>query len=161
MADTTTNATGPPPATAPPPGTVSGPLSTTTPDDRSITDLVSELFDETTTLLRQEVQLAKSEARQEAREVGRDVGAMVTGGAIAYTGLIALVIGLGWGLGQLIGDDGELIWLGITIAGLLVAIIGAVLLKKGMDRLADVAPPLDTTTQTLKEDKQWIERQTP
>lgn len=155
MADTTTEAAGPPPTTR------ATSLPRATEDGRSVTDLVSELFDETTTLLRQEVQLAKSEARQEAREVGRDVGAMVTGGAIAYTGLIALVIGLGWGLGQLLGDDGELIWLGITIAGLLVALIGAVLLKKGKDRLADVTPPLDTTTQTLKEDKQWIERQTP
>ena len=147
------------PARSPDPERRAGADGRAIPDDRSVSDLVSELFDETATLLRQEVQLAKTEARQEAREAGRDVGAMVAGGAVAYTGLIALVIGLGWGLGELLGGAE---WLGITIAGVVVGLVGLALLKKGRDRLERTAsPPLDTTTQTLKEDKQWIERQTP
>ena len=130
------------------------------PDDRSIGDLLAELSRETTTLLKQEVQLAKAEARQEAHEAGAAVGAVAAGGAVAYTGLIALVIGLGWGLGQLFDDD--LIWLGITIAGVLVAVIGYVMLRKGLDKVRSLSsPPLDTTVQTLKEDKQWIQQQTP
>lgn len=127
-------------------------------DDRSVGDLVSELFTETGTLVRQEVQLAKTEARQELKEAGAAVGSAVAGGAVAYAGLIALVIGLGWGLGELL-DGAE--WLGIIIVGLIVAIIGYVLLKKGLDKIQQLSPPLDTTTQTLKEDKQWLKTQTP
>ncbi|WP_420454270.1 phage holin family protein [Rubrivirga sp.] len=126
-------------------------------DDRSLGDLLSELSTETTTLVKQEVRLAKAEARQEIHEAGKGIGAAVAGGAVAYTGLIALVIGLGWGLGELL-DGAE--WLGITIAGVVVALIGYVLLKKGLDQLKALSPPLDTTVQTLQEDKQWIKAET-
>lgn len=127
-------------------------------DDRSIGELVAELFGETGTLVRQEVQLAKTEARQELQEAGAAVGAAVAGGAVAYVGLIALVIGLGWGLGELLGG---LEWLGVTLAGAVVALVGYLLLKKGLDKIQRLSPPLDTTTQTLKEDKQWLNTQTP
>ncbi len=152
----------PPPAPAVPPDSVtlvegdrSQPPAAA---DSSLADLLSELSKETTTLVKQEVRLAKAEAREEIREAGRGVGAAVAGGAVAYTGLIALVIGLGWGLGELLGD---VEWLGITIAGVLVAIIGYVMLKKGLDQLKTLSPPLDTTTHTLQEDKQWIKEETP
>ena len=126
-------------------------------DDRSVGDLISELFQETGTLVRQEVQLAKTEARQEAREAGAAIGSAVAGGAVAYAGLIPLLIGAGWGLGLLFDDD--LIWLGIVVVGALVAIVGALMLKQGLDKIKQLTPPLDTTTQTLKEDKRWVQNQ--
>ena len=129
------------------------------PEERSIGDLFSELTSETTTLVKQEIRLVKAEATQEAKAAGAAIGSAVAGGAVAYTGLIAIVIGLGWALGQLFDDD--LIWLGILIVGALVAAIGAVMLKKGLDKIKALTPPLDTTTQTLQEDKQWIKAQTP
>ena len=157
-----------PQATVPPDSVtvVEGPVGGAAPpatraDDRSIGDLFSELTTETTTLVKQEIRLVKAEATQEAKEAGTAIGAAVAGGAVAYTGLIALVIGLGWGLGQLIGDDLELVWLGITLAGIAVAVIGYVMLKKGLDQIKALSHnPLDTTTQTLQEDKQWIKEQT-
>jgi hypothetical protein len=141
-----------PAAPAPPPPEASG-------GDRSLADLLSELTSESATLIKQEVRLAKAEARQEIREAGAAAGRAVAGGAVAYVGLIALVIGLGWGLGRLLDDD--LIWLGITIAGLVVALVGALLLKKALDAVRALTPPLDTTAQTLHEDKQWLTQQTP
>ena len=130
------------------------------PAERSIGELFSELTSETTTLVKQEIRLVKAEATQEAKAAGAAIGAAVAGGAVAYTGLIAIVIGLGWALGQLFDDD--LIWLGILIVGALVAAVGAVMLKKGLDKIKELSSnPLDTTTQTLKEDKQWLKEQTP
>lgn len=149
--DSVTLVEGDPAAASPPPAQA---------DDRSIGDLFSELTSETTTLVKQEIRLVKAEATQEAKEAGAAIGEAAAGGAVAYAGLIALVIGLGWGLGQLIGDDLELVWLGITIAGIVVAIIGYVLLQKGLDKVKALSPPLDTTTQTLQEDKQWIKEET-
>ena len=127
-------------------------------DDRSIGDLLSELTTETTTLVKQEIRLVKAEATQEAREAGAAIGEAAAGGAVAYAGLIPLIIGIGWGLGQLFDDD--LIWLGITLAGLVVALVGYLMLKKGLDKIKHLSPPLDTTAQTLKEDKQWIKEET-
>ena len=156
-----------PPATVPPDTVtvVDGPPAGTPPatraDDRSIGDLFSELTTETTTLVKQEIRLVKAEATQEAKEAGAAVGSAVAGGAVAYTGLITLVIGLGWGLGKLLDEDLDMIWLGLLIVGAIVAVIGFVLLKKGLDKIKNLsANPLDTTTQTLKEDKQWIKQQT-
>ena len=141
-----------PPPVAPPPAAPPA-------EERSLGDLLSELSTETTALVKQEVRLAKVEARQEIAEAGKGVGAAAAGGAVAYTGLIAVVIGLGWALGQLLDDD--LIWLGILIVGLVVALVGYLMLKKGLDQLKALSPPLDTTTQTLKEDQQWLKQQTP
>ncbi|MGB3541727.1 phage holin family protein [Rubrivirga sp.] len=149
-----------PPVTVPPDtvAVIDGPPTAPAPEP-TLGDLLSQLSTETTALVKQEVRLAKVEARQEIAEAGKGVGAAVAGGAVAYTGLIALVIGLGWALGQLFDDD--LIWLGIVLVGALVAAVGAVMLKKGLDQLKALSPPLDTTTQTLKEDKQWIKQETP
>ena len=51
-------------------------------DDRSLGELFVELTKETTTLVRQEVQLAKTEMRQKATEAGTDVAFLGTGGAL-------------------------------------------------------------------------------
>ena len=127
-------------------------------DDRSIGDLLSELTTETTTLVKQEIRLVKAEATEEAREAGRAIGAAAAGGAVAYAGLIPILIGIGWGLGQLFDED--LIWLGILVVGAIVAIVGYLMLKKGIEQIKHLSPPLDTTAQTLKEDKQWIKEET-
>ena len=159
-----------PPATVPPDSVtvVDGPVEgapsppAARADDRSIGDLFSELTTETTTLIKQEIRLVKAEATQEAKEAGAAIGAAVAGGALAYTGLIALVIGLGWGLGKLLDEDLDMIWLGLLIVGAVVALIGYVMLNKGLDKIKALSShPLDTTTQSLKEDKQWIKQQTP
>ncbi len=148
------------------------PAPATAPDDRSLGDLLGELAAETTTLVKQEVALAKTEisrevkaAADEAKTAAADAGAIAAGGAVAYTGLIAVVIGLGWLLGELLGDAE---WLGILIVGLIVAGIGYMLvqsglkkLKKDLDALKRIDPTPDRTIQTLKEDKEWLKNQTP
>lgn len=148
--------------TPPPAESVPAVSAKTASDDRSIGDLFSELTTETSTLVKQEIRLVKAEATQEAKAAGAAIGSAVAGGAVAYTGLIALVIGLGWGLGKLLDEDLDMIWLGLLIVGAVVALIGYLMLKKGLDKIKNLSThPLDTTTQTLKEDKQWIKAQTP
>ena len=126
-------------------------------DPRSVGDLLGELISESTTLVKQEITLAKTEVTRDVKAAAVSAGAAAAGGAVAYAGFIALVIGLGWGLGELLGG---LEWLGITIAGLIVAAIGAVMLKGGLEKLKDIDPAPERTIQTLKEDKQWLKDQT-
>ena len=52
-------------------------------DDRSIGELIAELSRETTTLVRQELQLAKVEMSQKASRAGKNVGFLVVGGVVA------------------------------------------------------------------------------
>src|ERR671912_3004275 len=60
-------------------------------EERSIGELFAELSQKTTTLVRQEIQLAKVEMTQKASRVGKNVGFLVIGGVVAYTGLLAVV----------------------------------------------------------------------
>lgn len=124
-------------------------------DNRSLGELFSELAQETSTLVRQEVDLAKTEIGQKASRVGKDVGFLAAGGAVAYAGLLAILAAVVVGL-----DTFLPLWLAALLVGLVVVAVGYFLVKKGLDALKkeDVAP--QQTIETLKEDGQWIKDQT-
>nr|WP_231980080.1 phage holin family protein [Tessaracoccus coleopterorum] len=75
-------------------------------------DIASDLIDNATTLIRQEVELAKVEARQSASKAGKGAGMFVGAGITALLGLIALTLALWWGLAVLLGsaEDPSLGW---------------------------------------------------
>jgi hypothetical protein len=124
-------------------------------DDRSLGELFSELAQETTTLVRKEVQLAKTEMTQKATRVGKDVGFLAAGGAVAYAGLLAVLAGIIVLLGQVIP-----MWVSALLVGLVVAGVGYFLVRKGLDALKreELAPT--QTIETLKEDGRWAKDQT-
>ncbi len=124
-------------------------------DERSLGELFSELAQETSTLVRQEVQLAKTEMGQKASRVGKDVGFVAAGGAVAYAGLLAVLAGIIVLLGQVIP-----MWLSAFLVGLVVTGVGYFLVRRGLDALKreDLAPR--QTIETLKEDQQWAKDQT-
>ncbi len=124
-------------------------------DDRSLGELFAELTKETTTLVRQEVQLAKTELSQKATEAGKDVGFLGAGGALAYAGLLAIIAGIVLALGELIP-----LWVSALLVGLVVAAIGYFLVRKGLNALKQGALVPEQTIQTLKEDKEWAKDQT-
>ncbi|HKH12062.1 MAG TPA: phage holin family protein [Rubrobacter sp.] len=124
-------------------------------DNRSLGELFSELAQETSTLVRQEVDLAKTEMSQKASRVGKDVGFLAAGGALAYAGLLAILAAV-----IVVLDTFLPLWLAALLVGLVVVTVGYFLVKKGLDALKreDVAPR--QTIETLKEDGQWIKDQT-
>ncbi len=124
-------------------------------DDRSLGELIAELTKETTTLVRQEVQLAKTEMSQKASEAGKDVGFLGAGGALAYAGLLAIIAGIILALGEIIP-----LWASALLVGLVVGAIGYFLVRKGINALKQVKPMPEQTLQTLKEDKEWAKDQT-
>ena len=123
-------------------------------DDRSLGELFSELAQDTSTLVRKEVQLAKTEMSQKASRVGKDVGFLAVGGAVAYAGLLAVLAGVIVLLGQVIP-----MWLSALLVGLVVAGVGYFLVRRGLEALKreDLAPR--QTIETLKEDQQWAKDQ--
>lgn len=125
-------------------------------EDRSIGELFADLTRETGTLVRQEVELAKTEMTRKATQVGKDIASMAVGGAIAYAGFLAILAAIILGLGAL----GLPAWLAALIVGLVVAGIGYFLIHKGREALKrdDLAP--HQTIETLKEDAEWAKEQT-
>jgi len=116
--------------------------------ERSLGELFGDLSRETSTLVRQEVTLAKAELTQTATQVGKDVGFLAVGGAIAYAGLLALVAAVVLGLVAL----GLPAWLSALIVGVVVAGGGYALVRRGLSALKGVDMAPCQTMETLKED---------
>jgi len=123
-------------------------------DNRSLGELFTELANETTTLVRQEIQLAKTEMTQKATRAGKDIGMIGAGGALAYAGLLAVIAAVIIGLGQLIP-----MWLSALIVGLVIVGVGYFMIQRGLTELKRIDPTPRQTLETLKEDKEWVKEQ--
>ena len=113
--------------------------------NESLGDLLGEVTEDLSTLMRQELALAKAELRESAKNTGR--GAGMLGGA-AYAGSMAVLflsIALWTALATLIGGG----WSGLVVA-VIWAAIAAVLFVVGKGQLKKVkgAPQ---TMETLQE----------
>ena len=112
-------------------------------DGRSLGEVMGDLTSNVSTLLQQEVALAKAELRESAAQAGKGIG-LFAGAAIAgILFLVFLSVSAWWGLGQFIGNE----WSALVVAAVwvIVAIILALAGKKEMERIRG----LPTTTETL------------
>ncbi len=123
-------------------------------EERSLGELFSELTRETRTLIRQEIELARTEATEKAKKAGKNIGFVAAGGFVAYAGFIVLLMGVAYLLAVALP-----LWLATVIVGAIVAGIGYALFKKGMSALQKESYSLERTKETLQEDKQWISEQ--
>lgn len=128
-------------------------------EERSIGQLLKELRDETTTLLRQEVDLAKTEMSEKASRFGTNVGALALGGAVLFLGALALLAAVVYGLTSLLDQFmsvGVAIWLAPLLVGLVLAGIGYSLTRKALDTLRHESLAPRKTAQSLQENKEWL-----
>ncbi|MFD0482711.1 phage holin family protein [Kineococcus sp. GCM10028916] len=120
-------------------------------DERSLGDIVGSITGEFSTLVRQEIALAKAEATQDAKTAGKGVGMLAGAGVAGHLFLIALSALVVIALGGLIGYG----WSALIVT-VVWAVIAAVLAVTGRKELRKIPPPLDNTQQSLKEDVQWL-----
>lgn len=125
-------------------------------DDRSLGELFSELSHETTTLVREEITLAKAELADKAAEVGKDVGFLAIGGAVLYAGFLAFLAACILALQLIV----HLWWLSAAIIAVVVLGAGYALVRRGLDALrqANLAP--NRTLDTLRQDAAMLKEQT-
>jgi hypothetical protein len=130
---------------------------------RPLTELFRELRDETTDLVRNEVKLAKIEIAEKVSRVGRNSAYTAVGGVIASAALVILMFaataGVYVGLVEAADLDNMTAgWLAPLIVGGLGAIIGYILIHKGIHTITHESLVPERTADTLREDKEWIER---
>jgi len=113
---------------------------------RSVGDLISEVTGDLTTLMRQELELAKAEVKQEATTAGKAAGMLGAAGFAGYMTLLFASIALWWALANGM-DEG---WAALIVA-VLWGIAAAILAVTGKKRMASVRPKPERTVQTLKE----------
>lgn len=123
--------------------------------DRPLAELVKQLADQTSTLVRQELDLAKAEMSQKGRQAG--VGAGLLGGA-GVAGLLTL--GTLTACLVLVLATAMNAWLAALIVGVVWATVAGVLALAGRARLTRAVPPVpEQTVETVKEDVQWAKTQ--
>ena len=111
--------------------------------ERSLGDLVGSITADLSTLMQQELALAKAEATQSAKRAGKGAGMFAGAGVAGYFVLLFLSIFLWWALGVHIGHG----WAALIVA-VLWGVVAAVLALQGRKELAAVRG-LDRTTETL------------
>lgn len=130
-------------------------------DDRSLGQLLKELTSETTTLLKQEVDLAKTEMSEKASRLGTNLGSLAMGGGVAFLGALALLAAAIYGLTSILDQFmslGVAVWLAPLIIGLILAAVGYSLVKKALETLKRESLTPQKTTESLQENKEWLKQ---
>ncbi len=129
-------------------------INAETEDSRSLGQIVGDIGKNLSSLVRNELDLAKTELRQEASQAGKGAGLLAGAGVAALLLLMFLSLALTWLL-----DD----WLPIEAAALITAalwgVVAAVLASAGRKAIREANPQLPKTQQSLKEDAQWARAQ--
>ncbi|WP_223162690.1 phage holin family protein [Nocardioides antri] len=128
-----------------------GPAGThETADGRSLGDIVGDIANDLTTLVKQEIDLAKTEAKAEAAKAGKGVGLLGGAGVAGHLALLFLSLTLMYLLDS---------WMHTALAALIVTVlwlvVAAVMALVGRKELKSMNPKLETTQKTLKEDAAW------
>jgi uncharacterized membrane protein YqjE len=131
-----------------------GPAGTqTSADGRSLGDLVGDIANDLTTLVKQEIELAKTEAKTEAAKAGKGVGLLGGAGMAAHLALLFLSLTLMFVLDS---------WMHTALAALIVTVVwlaaAGVMAMVGRRELKSMNPKLETTQKTLNEDAAWAKQ---
>ena len=130
----------------------------------SIADLVKDLRDDATLLLQQEMALAKTEISEKMAHFLRNAAYAIAGSLVAFVGLIfvlqSVTVLIGLGLKKAGLTDDQILWLAPLILGVIVAVIGAILISKGIAAMKKESLVPEKTISSLKKDKEWIQNKT-
>ena len=132
---------------------------TVTIEEESVTDLIRDLRDETVIMVRQQVELAKTETSEKISQVTKNAATLAVWGAVLYAGFLFLLAGLTFlgyvGLTAAGVSTGIAMWLMPLITAAIVLIIGGIGANSAIKKLK-VSPMPNKTVHTLKEDQQWL-----
>jgi uncharacterized membrane protein YqjE len=119
--------------------------------DRPTGDLLKQLSDQTTTLVRQEIELAKAELGEKGKTAGLGAGLFGAAGVLALGAFAALTACIIAAL-----DTAMPLWLAALIPAVVYGAIAGVLALRGRDKVREAGPPVpEQTTESVKEDVQW------
>jgi amino acid transporter len=122
--------------------------------DRPIGELFSELASQTNELVRQEIDLAKTELTHKATYASKHGSLIAAAALLAVVGLLALVAALVLGLATVMA-----LWLSALLVGLAILAIACAVGARGAAGLRRLNPKPQHTIQSLRENKSWAQRQ--
>jgi len=112
----------------------------------SVGQLVGQVSQDLSTLMRQELALAKAEVKEEAVKAAKGAGMFGAAGFAGYMVLLFASIAAWWGLAELMAKG----WAALIVTAVW-AVIGAVLFVTGRRQMREVSPTPERTVDTVKE----------
>jgi hypothetical protein len=122
--------------------------------ERPIGQLIGDITDDLSRLFRQEVELAKAEALQEGRKAAVAAANIAAAGVAGVLAATLLSLAAMFALAELM----HIGWAAVIVA-LLWTVVAVALQAAGRQKLRSVAA-LPQTTETLKENAQWLQNPT-
>ena len=124
--------------------------------EQPVGDLLKQLAGETTTLMRQELDLAKAEMREKAGKAGPGFGMWGAAGVVGLASLGALTAFF------VLALDGAMPnWLAALIVAVVYGAVAGILYARGKRRVDEAGSPVpEQTIESVKEDVQWAKHPT-
>jgi uncharacterized membrane protein YqjE len=136
----------PPPGTPPPP------------DDRSLADLVVDVSENASTLVREEIELAKAEVSEKVGKILRGSAVGIAAGVFAFLALILIMHGVAWLLAEEV--FGGNVWPGYFVEAALFLIVAALAGWIASKALKQGAPPVpEQAIAEAKLTKEMLEKE--
>jgi len=127
---------------------------TYTQQEPSLSDLLSRLSDQASTLIRQEIRLAETEMTRKATKAGRNLVYIAAGALVGMAAFYAIVAALILALAQVMAA-----WLATLLVAIALGIVAALLIQYGLNKLKQIDPAPRRTIQTMRENKEWLSEQ--
>jgi uncharacterized membrane protein YqjE len=144
------------PPVNPPPIPPTGPPPP--PEERSIADLVVEVSENASTLVREEIELAKAEVSEKVSKLARGAGIGIAAGAFAFLALIMILHGIAWVLGEELFSGN--IWAGYFVTAAIFLLLAALAGWIASKALKAGAPPVpEQAIEEAKLTKEMLERE--
>ena len=123
--------------------------------DKSLAELFKDLSQQTATLAREEVELAKAELTAKGKRLGLGAGILGGAGAVAFLALGALVACVIAALSEALP-----VWLAALIVAVVLLAVGAALGLVGKAEIQRASPPVpEEAVKSTKEDIAWLKAQ--
>jgi uncharacterized small protein (DUF1192 family) len=108
--------------------------------DSNLAEVVTEVSERMSLLVREEIELARAEVRQKVTSIARGAAAVAAGAVFGVFALVFLLLTAAWGLNSLIGS----LWLGflIVLGVLSLATVGAFLFAWRKFKVGAPAPTM-------------------
>jgi uncharacterized membrane protein YqjE len=124
--------------------------------DQSVGELVSDAATRTSSLVREEIELAKAEISEKVNELIRGSVVAIVAGVFLFFALILIMEGVAWLLNDLVFDN---FWLGFFVEAALFIVIGAIAVLVAVRAFKKGAPPTpDLAIEEAKLTRERLER---
>jgi uncharacterized membrane protein YqjE len=124
--------------------------------EQSTAELLKQLSQETSTLVRQELELARAELTERGKQAGTGAGMLGGAGVTGHMALFALTLTVIFAMDTFMRG-----WLAALIVTIVWGAIAGALALLGRNRIKEATPPAPQTVETVKEDVRWVKTQKP